>query len=104
MSKKAKGAGNYYQPLPVDFAILETLPDVGTIGGIHWRGRRAVDIADQLNLDGFDSLNVGDRLRSMSAGKVIRSFPGGGRGGTKIWARTPEGSALLKRRGEYLGS
>jgi len=96
-----------YLPVPLDFRLLELLPEKGMIGGIHWKGRRTKDMLSELIEGDQDLASVLTspmlmaRLRSMHvAGYVepFRSISGG-----NIWARTPEGSAWLKQKEEVLG-
>jgi hypothetical protein len=76
--------------------ILGMLPEVGTIGGVHWKGRRVKDLTTELNeLEDVDSVKasqVGARVRSMAHYGLIRSFPG--KQGAMIWAKTPAGVAF----------
>src|SRR4051812_24039480 len=107
----AKGRLNY-RPQPVDFQLLELLPDKGMIGGVHWRGRQARDIRQEI-LDHSngeltpDMLTIGfvqGRLRAMTVAGYVESFGGSGTGGKNIWARTPDGVAFLEYKDEVLGS
>jgi hypothetical protein len=105
-----KGAGNYYEPVPLDFLILELLPEDGVVGGIRWKGRRMSDVAEELRdkLGAESDLRkdeVDSRFRSMSSGDVILKRPSGQQSSRgAIWARTKKGSSLLERKEEYLGS
>jgi hypothetical protein len=76
----------------MDFRLLELLPEVGLIGGVHWRGRRVRDLRDELNqIEGIDlsSGNVQARLQAMRGAGFVRDFATSGHG--KLWAKTPEG-------------
>ena len=104
------GAGSYYRPQPVDFLILELLPEVGTIGGIHWKGRRAKDVRQDILDQGDEGVAevltmplLQARLRALSAGGHVKNYGGAGTGGGSIWARTPDGTVHLARRDEVLG-
>lgn len=97
-----------YDPWPVDIPILELLPEVGTIGGVHWRGRRARDVRDELNQDGQLGAEVktgliSARLREMHKHDLARSFPGGGNGGFRIWARTDAGTRIIRNKEAQVG-
>jgi hypothetical protein len=96
-------AGEYYAPMPIDFTLLEKLPEKGTIGGVHWKGRRIRDLVPEIGIDGVDSNFVSARLRSMASAKepLVAQFPAAG--DARIWARTPAGSALVKDKDEILG-
>jgi hypothetical protein len=103
----------FYSPLPLDFLILEKLPDEGTIGGIHWRGRRIVDLREEINEDlrGEATVNSSElmaRLRSMHGGAehgpgLVKPYQGR-RNGAKIWARTQRGAEFLRHKEAYLGN
>jgi hypothetical protein len=99
----------YYEPVPLDFLILELLPDRGMIGGVHWKGRRVNDLTRELwSRDGLDSSiltvqQVASRLRAMNSAGMVASFSAIAGNGVKIWARTPEGTEHLGRRDELLG-
>lgn len=101
--------GSYYKPLPLDFELLERMPEKGMIGGLHWRGRRARDIrADMLEAhpDLQELLTVSmvqSRLRSMNVAGYVENFASIGAGGSVIWARTTKGSEFLKQKEEVLG-
>lgn len=97
----SRKAGGFYEPYPVDFKILRLLPEVGTIGGVHWKGRRARDVVAELDMEGVNVQLVGDRLRSMGTGGYVKGFPS--KGG-KIWARTSKGVALMNKEEEYVPS
>jgi hypothetical protein len=103
--------GNYYRPVPLDFAILEALPDKGMIGGIHWKGLMAKHVRQAIldaipELDGTDlkPTTVASRLRSMNVEGLVEPFAAIGSSGTQIWARTPEGVEYLARKEEVLGA
>jgi hypothetical protein len=98
-----------YRPTPVDFLILELLPEKGMIGGLHWKGRRARDVRTEIiETQGVDAsllttATIQSRLRSMTVANIVESFPGVGAQGGNIWARTPEGTKLLATKEEVLG-
>lgn len=99
-----------HQPIPLDFLILECLPDKGMLGGIHWKGRRLKDVYTEI-LDTQNGVtpsllkqtDVGSRIRSMHAAGLTESFAAVGSGGLQIWARTDRGKELLARKAEVLG-
>ncbi len=88
--------GQYYEPMPVDELILGLLPEVGTIGGVHWRGRRVADVVEELNDDGVEVTTtlVAARIRSMHVVGMVRRFRG--TSGT-IWARVPDGGTTTTK-------
>lgn len=100
---------HYYEPTPLDFVLLELMPEKGMIGGIHWKGRRAADMLTDIiegtpELKGMLTMNQTQaRLRSMSVAGHTESFKTIGGGGGKIWARTPQGTEFMAKRVEYLG-
>jgi hypothetical protein len=83
--------GDNYAPWPLDFKLLAMMPEIGTIGGVHWRGRRVRDLTEELNAEGVevDTNLVAARIRSMSAAGLVKQF--GNRGTGRIWAKTPAG-------------
>jgi hypothetical protein len=93
---------NLYEPTPLDFLLLELLPEQGMIGGVHWKGRRVVDLRNELG-DGVTTGNVQGRLRSMHVAGLVDRHVSVGRAGVKIWSRTLDGSDLLARKTEVLG-
>lgn len=95
--------GKYYRPMPVDRLILATMPEVGTIGGVHWRGRQVRDIVTELIDDEIDVTNtlVTARLKSMEAAGHVRIFPTSGKAAPRIWAKTESGIALEKEEEDY---
>lgn len=103
----AKGT-TYYQPLPVDFLILEALPAKGILGGVHWAGRPVKhvlqDIHDGMPAEAREHVGTSTlmaRLRSMKVAGHVEDFASVGSG--RIWARTPDGTALLATKSEVLG-
>jgi len=103
------GKGEYYRPIPIDFLLLEVIPERGLIGGVHWRGRLVSDIIDELavreDIDGssITSSMVQSRMRSMRLAGYVEPFEATGAAGRSIWARTKAGSEYLARRDEVLG-
>jgi hypothetical protein len=107
-----------YRPAPIDFRILDKLPDRGLIGGIRWRGRRVKDIREEIIAELRAELGsqadevLGDltmnffmaRVRSMHVAGLVENYGGTGIGGTSIWARTEDGVAFMDTREEVLGS
>jgi hypothetical protein len=100
-----------FRPLPLDFTLLELMPEKGMIGGVHWRGRRGADLRQEVIEQANGELNPGElptslvmaRIRSMHTFGLVESFSAAG-SGTLIWARTPEGTEFLKTREEVLGT
>jgi hypothetical protein len=98
----------YYQPTPLDFLILEALPDKGIIGGVHWAGRPVRHVLAEINRqlpEGAEAVGVSTmqaRMRSMKVAGYVTDFPSHGSG--RIWAVTPEGRAFAGRKEEVLGA
>jgi hypothetical protein len=99
---------SYYQPTPLDFLILEALPEKGVLGGVHWAGRPVKHVREQINEglpEGAEALGVNPiqaRMRSMKVEGLVEDFASHGSG--RIWARTVAGSDFLVRKDEVLGS
>lgn len=101
-----------FEPSPMDFRILELLPEEGLIGGVHWRGRFALDIANDImesipNEDKqyvtINGLTVGNALTHLEKEGLTKQYPGrGSKGGKRIWARTSSGTEFLSRKDEFL--
>jgi hypothetical protein len=109
MPHRNKETNKFYMPIPLDFLILAKLPEKGMLGGIHWKGRRLKDVYEEIvtkDLNGDKTVlkptEIMARSRSMHVAGYLEPF-GSMRANEKIWARTPEGSAFLDRRGEILG-
>lgn len=101
-----KPGTNYYSPTPLDFLILEAIPEKGILGGVHWAGRPSRHIQEDLNEHLGADTRVGAstimaRLRSMKVAGYVEDFASHGSG--RIWARTPEGTAHLARKAQVLG-
>lgn len=97
-------AGTYYRPQPIDFVLLEKMPQVGTIGGLHWKGRRVADLRQELLDEGADAELVtmelvGARIRSMHVEGLVRNFSAVK---ATIWARTPKGDEHLANRDKVM--
>src|SRR5262245_5794242 len=109
-SERGRGRGSYYRALPLDFALLELLPDDGLVAGVHWRGRRARHLADEINdrlagvddLEPFTAVQIQARLRSMHVVGHVVNHPSG-QSSLDVWARTASGVELLGRKNEVLG-
>jgi hypothetical protein len=93
---------NTFEPWPLDFVLLKILPDKGTLGGVHWRGRRAKDLKEEIANPNVSSYQIGTRLGILKKSGYVQSFPGMGHG-ERIWARTEKGVALLGKKEEFLG-
>jgi hypothetical protein len=99
-------ASENYRPLPLDFLIVEQLPDKGIIGGVHWAGRSVRAVRDTINgalpegAQKIESSFVQSRIRNLKVMGYVTDFPSHGSG--RIWARTPEGAAFLATRDEVL--
>ena len=80
--------------VPLDYAILDKLPDEGSVVGYHPLGRTVRVLAPEF--EGVDSEQLSGRLKSMELmglTKGIKVTPvGQGRG----WQVTPLGKKLLK--------
>lgn len=101
---------DYYRPIPIDFLILDVLPDKGQLGGVHWKGRRVKDVYAEIletqngvTKDLLKQTAVTARIRSMSHAGYVESFASVSGAGLQIWARTAKGVELLSRRDEILG-
>ena len=99
-----------FKPTPMDFRILELLPPVGLIGGVHWRGRFANDISKEILEEipdedkqyvHINGLTVGSNLSLMLKENLVKSYPGKAKG-NRLWARTPSGTELLQKKNEIL--
>lgn len=92
-----------FEPLPLDIAILRTLPEEGSrIGKYLWDGKRVSSILKELNSEGLTSDNISGRLRLMFAHKLVSKVQmlGNTRGhGSKVgWQRTPDGEKMSRRK------
>jgi len=101
-------AKHEYMPLPLDFRLLELLPEKGMIGGVHWKGRRIKDLlAEMVDSEPelaqyLKSSTLMARMRSMHVAGYVEPF--GAAGNTSmIWARTMKGSEWLAQKEEVLG-
>jgi hypothetical protein len=106
MSRRNGTAGGYYKAQPVDFILLEKMPEIGMIGGIHWKGRRVKDLQQEIIDGGVDASLVtmpfvAARVRSMHVEGLVEHF--GGPNSGFIWARTDKGTEFLAKRDEILG-
>jgi hypothetical protein len=105
MTSRSK-AGTYYSPVPLDFVVLDLLPEKGIIGGVHWAGVpvrhvvRDVNAGTPQGTDPIAEAAISSRLRSMKVAGFVEDFAATG---GRIWARTSAGSAHLARRSEVLG-
>lgn len=100
-------AGQFYSPVPLDFVVLDLLPEKAIIGGVHWAGVPVRHLVRDVNAtmpQGAAALGestVSARLRSMKVAGYVEDFKATG---GRIWARTPDGSVHLARRSEVLGA
>lgn len=97
MKKKKKI--EYYAPWPLDYRLLAMVPEEGTIGGVHWKGRRSADLVAELNHEEeirVTSAMVSARLRAMQAAGYTKAY--GGSGNKKVWAKTPAGVKFEKEQ------
>lgn len=95
-----------YEPWPLDTKLLDLLPDAGTIGGVHYKGRRARDLLKEITEEiGTGIVTIGQvqsRLRVLRQQKLADKFPASG---GDIWARTTKGWEFLKeQKGEVNGN
>lgn len=88
--------------LPVDFAILEILPDEGQMIGYKPIALKVRSIAERPGFEDFTGNAIGGRLKSMEfQGLVVTQVTlplGGGLG----WQRTAKGRQLLERNGRVV--
>jgi hypothetical protein len=86
-----------YEPWPLDYKLLELLPDAGIIGGVHYKGRRARDVLKSITDEigsGIVTVNqVQSRLRVLRQNGLVDKFPASG---GDIWARTEAGKKFAK--------
>lgn len=99
--------GSNYQPTPLDFAILERLPDKGILGGVHWAGRPLKHVRSDINAglpEGAEPVaitTIQARTRTMKLQGYVEDFASHGSG--RIWARTPAGAEFLATKEAVLG-
>lgn len=101
------GSGTYYVPQPVDFLLLDKMPEEGMVGGIHWKGKQAKQLRQDLIDDGIDAelipmTFIAARLRSMNVAGLVETYSQTRRS-SGIWARKPKGTEQLSKREEVLG-
>lgn len=87
---------NSYEPWPLDIRLLEIMPDVGLIGGVHHAGRSVKGMTREIN-DAAQQIVVTSsqlqaRCRVMREVELVETFPATG---GRIWARTPKGKTFL---------
>src|SRR4051812_21257419 len=93
-----------YEPLPIDLVLLRMLPDEGLLGGVHYVGRFARDVTEELNASLPDEAAplsvhyVQARLRAMRQEGLVERFHTASAQGKKIWARTAMGRAFGEER------
>lgn len=87
-----------YEPWPLDFRLLELMPNVGLVAGVHNAGRSAVALRDAINEvageDVVTSSQVSARLRVMRMAGLCDSAPATG---NQVWARTALGVQMLEQ-------
>lgn len=84
--------------MPIDFLLLEGMPEQGTIGGVHWKGRRVADLTVEITEATDTTMTSGfvqGRMRAMKLYGFVADYPATG---PRVWARTPAGSELLGRK------
>lgn len=96
-----------FRPTPLDFLILEALPEKAILGGVHWAGRPVKHVVADIN----ESTPIGaplvtssmaqSRVRSMKVAGYVSDFPSHGSG--RIWAKLPAARDLQRRKSELLG-
>lgn len=96
-----------YSPTPLDFLLLEQVPDDGILGGVHWAGRPLKHVRDSINAglpDGVEPVatsTMQSRARTLKLAGYVIDHPSHGSG--RIWARTPAGAEFLNTKAEVLG-
>jgi hypothetical protein len=88
-----------FRATPLDFLLLEKIPEKGIIGGVHWAGRPVRHLVQEINHEGdvrVTSPMLNSRMRSMKMRGFVVDFQS--HGGGNIWARTPDGTAFLKTK------
>lgn len=99
---------SYYNATPLDFLMLEAMPEKGILGGVHWAGRPVKHIRQSINealhegVEEVGTSTIHSRMRSMKVAGLVEDFQS--HGGGRIWARTPAGTVHLGRKAEVLGS
>ena len=95
--------GEYQLLEPLDYMILQHLPDQGTLfAGLYPLGETTPNLVgkftpEQRTLGGVDSHFVSTRLRVLHIqGLVLNLRSAKNTGGKRIWQRTKEASRLVK--------
>lgn len=102
----AKGSGNYYQPMPLDFELLKRMPREGSTLGFHTLGMTVSYVVDELNkmqpreAPKLTPDLVSGRCRAMAiAGYAVKvALIGGKRGKNTGWQRTPKGEQFYEEK------
>lgn len=97
-----QGVEPKFEAWPLDFVILEKIPEKGMIGGVHWRGRQVKDLAEEVKDDVGSTVSTGSlasRLRAMKVAGFVQDFPASE---GRIWARLEAGTSFLRQKETYL--
>lgn len=86
--------GRYYQAQPMDYAILELLPEENTMLGYHYLGMQVKDVAAKL---GHPSNEIQARMRSMAVAGIVVHRP---LSSNRVWQRTAKGKELFESEGK----
>ena len=100
--KELAARGEYQLAAPVDYMILQWLPDEGTLfAGLFPLGETVVNLVEKFTPEqrsaGINSSFVSTRIRIMHIQSLVvssRSAKGGS--GKRIWQRTKAGARLVK--------
>jgi hypothetical protein len=97
---EAERGPRQYRPWPLDEKLLKMLPDEGIIGGVHYRGRQAKHIKQEIDAEiGPGIVTMGQvqaRMRELRFQGFAESFAASG---GRVWARTAKGKEHLRSLG-----
>lgn len=107
--KKRKSApkesrkGQYYEPHPLDYELLQRMPEEGAMLGYHTLGMTVKHALKELNKDvplaaRLTAEEVSARVRSMHVVGYVAKVKLLGTGGTLGWQRTPKGTAFYEEQ------
>lgn len=101
-------SGTQHNATPLDFLIVERLPDKGILGGVHWAGRPLKHVRDEINAGLPDdapsvtTATIQSRTRVLKLHGYVEDFPSHGSG--RIWAVTPAGREFAVTKEAVLGA
>jgi hypothetical protein len=102
-NSKAKGSGNYYEAVPLDFELLRRMPAQGSMLGYHQLALTVPHAVKELNKEApkggeLTSSLVSSRVRSMHVAGLVVKTRVMGAGASHGWQRTPKGEQFLKEQ------